>query len=406
VAAALLAAAAGFGQFGAVSALGDVARDFGRVQDGATIADRAGLSGTELGVGLAVLHLASIGGLLLTGLADRFGRATLLLTCCTLGLVCTIGAAGAPGYWWFVAIFACGRPLLGATNALTAVTAAELTGSGDRAKAGALVAAGYGVGAGGIAVVHGLLGGTLGFRVTFALAVVPLAALPLIARRIDEPDRYTAASVAPDHPLPVIGAVKRPFRRRLLVVAVITFAVATVSGPANSFLFVYAESVRGMSGAAVAVMVAVAGLTGLGGLVLGARLADRRGRRVTTGAAIVAMVECGMLTYGGTRPALVVGYLAGMAAAATLGPAAGAFANELFPTSVRASVAGWVVAAGVLGSATGLVTFGAVADVSDRFGRAALITFLPALAAVALLAVLPETRGREPEELWPGATVL
>jgi hypothetical protein len=34
-----------------------------------------------------------------------------------------------------------------------------------------------------------------------------------------------------------------------------------------------------------------------------------------------------------------------------------------------------------------------------------LITFLPALAAVGLLAVLPETRGREPEELWQGAAV-
>ena len=57
------ALAAGFGQFGAVAALGDVARSFGRVTGGATVADQAGLSGTELGIGLALVHLASLGGL-------------------------------------------------------------------------------------------------------------------------------------------------------------------------------------------------------------------------------------------------------------------------------------------------------------------------------------------------------
>jgi hypothetical protein len=32
---------------------------------------------------------------------------------------------------------------------------------------------------------------------------------------------------------------------------------------------------------------------------------------------------------------------------------------------------------------------------------AALVVFLPALLGVALFLVLPETRGREPEDLWP-----
>ena len=74
VALALMAFASGFGQGGAVAALGDVAKHFGHVVHGTTIADQAGLSGTVLGVGLAVLRLASLGGLPLAGLADRFGR--------------------------------------------------------------------------------------------------------------------------------------------------------------------------------------------------------------------------------------------------------------------------------------------------------------------------------------------
>jgi MFS family permease len=160
--------------------------------------------------------------------------------------------------------------------------------------------------------------------------------------------------------------------------------------------------VLGLPGVSIAALVAAAGLTGLGGLVLGSRLADRIGRRATAAAAMVAIGGLGVLTYSGSAPALVAGYLLGVLAASTFGPAAGALANEVFPTSVRASVAGWLVAARVLGAVLGLLAFGAVADIGNRFGLAALAMFPPAALAVGLFAFLPETRGREPEELWPG----
>ena len=53
----------GSAQFGVVAALGDVAKGFGQVTHGATFADQAGLSGTDLGIGLAVIRLAALGGL-------------------------------------------------------------------------------------------------------------------------------------------------------------------------------------------------------------------------------------------------------------------------------------------------------------------------------------------------------
>ena len=92
-------------------------------------------SGTELGIGLAIMRLASLGGLPITALADRFGRRMMLLVTVGAGLALTVVAAASPTYWWFVAIFACGRPLLSASNGLAQVTAAEQTASADRAKA-------------------------------------------------------------------------------------------------------------------------------------------------------------------------------------------------------------------------------------------------------------------------------
>ena len=402
VSVALLAMAAGFGQFGAVAALGDVARHFGHLTGGTTLGEQAGLSATELGIGLAILRLASLGGFPLAGLADRFGRRRLMLAACAAGLAVTMVAAASPSYWWFVIIFAVGRPLLSATTAVAQVSAAEQTASFQRTRAVALIAAGYGVGAGLTAILHSLASSALGFRGLFLLAIVPLLALPLIGRWVTEPDRFTVAVAAPhEHPLPVLGPISPRFRRRLIVVGALTFAVSIVTGPANSFFFIYAQNVIRLSGVVTASLVALAGATGLAGLLTGRWLADRFGRRPTAAGAMVAMALTGMLTYSGSRPAAAVGYLIAVLAASAFAPAAGALANELFPTSVRASVAGWQIAAGVLGATAGLLVFGAVADVGNRFGVAAVVVFALAIPASCLFLLVPETRGKELEELWP-----
>ena len=400
VAIAIAAFASGFAQNGVVASLGDVAKGFGQVNVGATLADQAGLSGTDLGIGLAIMRLASLGALPITGLADRLGRRTMLLVTAGLGLAMTGVAAASPSYWWFVAIFASGRPLLSATNALAQVTAAEQTGSADRAKAVALIAAGYGAGAGVVAIVHSLAERALGFRGVFVLALVPLALLPLLWRWIEEPDRFAVAAVGSEHPTPVFGAVAPPFRRSLAVIVVLAFAVSVITGPANSFVFLFAQNFLHQRGIVTAAMVVGAGVAGLAGLLAGRWLADRVGRRLTGALAMVTVALLATVTYSGSAPALLAGYILGVFAGSVFAPAAGSLINELFPTSVRASVAGWSLASGVLGAVTGLVIFGAVAQAVHRYAVAGLVTFLPAALVMVLFWLLPETRGGEPEDLW------
>ncbi len=399
-----VAAAAGFGQFGLTATLGDVSRHFGHVAHGATVADRAGISGTTLGLGLAVVRLASLGGLPLAGLADRVGRRTVMLAGCAIGLGLTALSAVSPGYWWFVVVFALGRPFLSATTAISQVQAAEQTGSAQRASAIALVTAGYGVGAGITAVVYGLAGKAIGYRGILLLAIVPLLALPRLGRRVTETDRFIRSAASHPTSLPVLGAVARPFRRRLALVTTVAFSLAVITGPATSFVFVYAQNVERMPGAALSAMVVAAGILGLGGLLAGRALADRVGRRPTAAGAIVCIGAGAILCYSGGRVALVVGYLAGITAGGAFAPAAGALSNELFPTSVRSSVAGWNVAGSVVGAVVGLVAFGAVADVGNQFATAAVAVVLPAVALSGLLFFLPETRGHEPEWFWPPET--
>jgi len=243
VAVALIALASGFGQFGAVAALGDVSKELGHMAAGASIANKVGLSGTSLGIGLAIIRLASIGSLPLIGIADRFGRRRVILTVTIAGLALTTAASVSPGYWWFVVIFAFGRPLLSATNALAEVMATEETSARDRTAAVALVAAGYGVGAGLSAIVHSLGAGVLGFRGIFALAIVPLVAVFALRGWVEEPSRFMVAEAQADHPTPVLGAVGPRYRKRVVVLCLIGVAISVVTGPSTSFAFLFAQDV-------------------------------------------------------------------------------------------------------------------------------------------------------------------
>jgi MFS family permease len=403
VAVALIALASGFGQFGVVAALGDVSTQLGHVSPGTSIADKVGLSGTSIGIGLAIIRVASLGSLPLIGIADRLGRRRVILTVTVAGLALTAVAATSPAYWWFVVIFALGRPLLSATNALAEVMGAEETGAADRAAAVALVSGGYAAGAGLSAVVHSLASATLGFRGICALALVPLAMVLALRSWVEEPTRFRAAEASSDHPTPVLGAVGRRFRGRLAILALIAFTISIITGPANSFVFLYAQDVLHLPGYLTALMVVVAGACGFGGLLCGRWAADHVGRRPTSSVGMVAAALSATFAYSGSRPALLIGYSLGVLSGSLLAPSIGALLTELFPTSVRASVTGWWVISGVLGAVTGLVAFGAVADVGNRFALAAELTFLPTAAAASLFWLLPETKGREPEALWPAA---
>ena len=400
-----LAVAAGFAQFGVTTTLADVAKAFGQPTGGTTVTAKVGLSSTTLGIGLGVIRLAALGSLPLAGLADRLGRRRVLLGCSALGLAISAAAALSPTYWWFVALFAASRPLLSATNAVSGVIAAEETRSVDRAKAIALVTAAFGVGAGLTGIVRGVAGEGLSWRGLFALLLLPLALIPLLSRRLEEPERFVrargagaAARTGQGRVLRHVAAGQRP---RLWLLTGLTAAIGLVTGPANSLLFVYSESVLGLGRSTTAAMLVAAGVVGLGGLLAGRWAADRLGRRRTAGATLAVVALAGVLTYSGSAAAAVGGYLLAILASAAFAPAVGSLAAELFPTSVRATVAGWLAAGGVLGAVSGLVVFGLLVTALGSFAAAAALLFLPVVLVAPLFARLPETLGLELEQSAP-----
>lgn len=391
----LVAVASAFGQFGAVSSLGDVARHFADFHTTRSLQSQVGLSTTMLGTGLATLRLASLAALPLSALADRYGRARVLRRIVTLGLVFTALAAFSPGYWWFVFLFACARPLLSATNSLIQVIVTEISSDHIRVHRLAWLAAGAGGGAGLSAILHGFVRGDNSFRILFALAMVPVVILWPLLQQIDETHPRNR-----DLALPRLGVVPSELRGRVAILSTLAGVIALVSGPANSFAFVYGERVLHIPPSRVALVVSSSAILGLGGLLASRWSAQRLGRRRTVLIGTLATALTSTVAYFGGEVLFTGGYLVGVAAAAYLAPAASALTTESFPKAYRATAAGWVVVSGVLGATIGLFVFGAVGDAVNATGVNALripslVTFLPLLPLIFLVLRLPETRGAE-----------
>ncbi len=384
-----------FAQFGLITSLSDVARHFGAVVAGAhDFRSQVGLSGSQVGLGLGLVRAASLLALPVTAWADHRGRRHLMGLSLVGGLVMTALAAGSPDYWWFVVLFALARPLLTTASALTQVLAVEMSSTSARVTHLAVLAAGAGVGAGLSALIHGLVRGPQAFRWLFAVALVPALAAPWVTRRIAEPSPAVQPASAR------LGAVPPALRPRLLIVVVLTFVAALITGPANGYAFVYGEGVLHLGAGTVAAIVTTSGAAGLVGLLLGRRWSQTLGRRgtVAIGMSTLAMAAC--VTYAGGPALFAGGYFIGIGAAGIVTPASNALGTEIFPRSFRATAVGWAVVAAVIGATTGLVLFGSLADLGLGAGASvlrlpALITFLPLLPALVLLGQLPETRGVE-----------
>ncbi len=400
---AVIAALSSYAQFGVTTSLGDVARALGHPGTSSSLVAEAGLSGSQLGVGLALVRGASLFALFFAARADRAGRWPVIRWTAIVGLLATAVAAASPSYWFFVACFALGRPFLSATSALLTVVTTETSRTRERVGHLAVLAAATGAGAGLAAFVHSILKSSNGFRWQFASAgLAILIAAPLTHRRSDP-------TLSEEHPAR-LGRVEHEWRRRLWAAGLVVAALSAISGPANGFTFVYGENVLHFTPARVTLVLVASSVSGLGGLLLAHQVGRRGSRALGVALGFLVTVVGSVVAYSGSRPGFVVGYLIGVGAAGFVTPLLGAMSTEIFPRSQRATTSGWLVVFSVAGALSGLVVFGAIADATHGSGAsvlaaAARYTFVPTLLAVVALRHLGRLDPAEHEVGDEGAVV-
>lgn len=360
-----------------------------------------GLDSAQAGALASVTLLASaFGGAAAGVLADRFGRVRVLAWSVLVYSIFTGLSATARGPLELALWRALVGIGLGAEWTAGSVLVAESWPAAHRGKAIGLMQSGWAVGyllAAGLAAV---VLPTLGWRVLFAVGILPALLAAWVRRRVGEPAVWLRAARSPAR---AAASWRALFRPPLLGRTAAATALATSLLFAYWGLFTWLPSFlaspveRGGAGLGIvrssAWIVPVQIGAFLGYTTFGL-LADRFGRRrvfvlfVLAAAAVVPLYGLGARS---EIALLVLGPLVGFFGHGYFS-VFGALLAELFPSGLRATAQGFCYNAGRAASAAAPLAIGALADRSG-IGVALAATSLFYVAGSLLVLPLPETKG-------------
>jgi MFS family permease len=358
--------------------------------------DEFGVGEGTQGNAAAVVRLGILLALPLTVLADRVGRRrTILVAAWSAPVISSLGAF-APSFPFLVATQTIGRPLGIALDILVAVVAAEEMPRGARAYAVSVLAMASGLGAG-VAVAALPLADVSeqGWRLVYLVGLVWLVVALDLVKRLPESHRFSRVEHAP------IEVRRARFdRRRLAVLGAVAMLTNVFVASASLFQNRFLKEERGFSATSIAVFTFVTATPAFVGLVIGGRLADRRGRRVVAAVATPIGAIVLALAFASSGPTLwFVTFLGGLISTIAY-PAMAVYRRELFPTTRRGAANGVLVALALVSGSIGLVITGTLLDAGWSYARVMLILATGSIAAGTLVALFyPETAGRELEEL-------
>jgi putative MFS transporter len=366
------------------------------------IREEMAMSKFDAGLLVGFINIGAILAYPLVRLADRWGRRR-ILTITILGYTaCTLLTGIAPNAAAFGGAQLLARVFLVAEWAIATVYAAE---EFPAARRGTVIGVIHGLnGFGAIAcagIAPEVLKTSFGWRGVYFVGAIPLLLMAFARRSLRETRRFEeqVATRGPD-----TGSLFRlpeaPFRRRMLLLALIWWLTYFCSTTAITFWKEHAMAERALTDEGVRAHVTIAALVAMPLAFTAGKLIDTVGRR--WGAVIIyTMVVLGTLgSYSAPGKALVVvSLILGMGGITAVGVVLGAYTAELFPTHVRGDAFGW--SNQLLGRLAPIMAPVAVGFGAERigWGRSVSLTALfPCLALALILLLLPETRGRELEE--------
>lgn len=359
----------------------------------------------QLGPFLGIMRIGSLPALLFVPYADRFGRRRVFLATVIGFSVGTLASGLAMDAYQFAAIQMVTRIFMTASVAVAIVIITEEFPALHRGWAvgmlGALSAAGQGLGAGLAAFIDVLPGG---WRLLYAIGIAPLALLPGLRRNLHETDRFQrhAAERGGASGQPWYGPLRSlmvEHPRRTVLLGLVGFLFAIGELPVFQFSSYFVQTRHGWSTGEYSLMFLVGGAIGVLGNVIAGRLGDRIGRRWVGALFFTLFPVFSALFYHGPGWTLPIWWALFIFCTTAGGVTVRALSGELFPTSYRSTAAAWLSFTVTLGWAVGLWAVGssptAEVDISTQISLIATAVFL----AGVLVLFLPETAGRELEEI-------
>jgi MFS family permease len=351
-------------------------------------------------LGSITLFFGAIGGWIGGALGDRFGRVKALqITILTFALA-TFACAFAMSYTQLLALKAIQGLGFGAEWACGAVLMAEIISPEHRGRALGTVQSAWAVGWGAAVVLSALVftyvPAAIGWRVLFALGLLPALLILYIRRGLKEPARLGKAETTPPFWATLSGIFHADVLRSTLIGGL--FGIGAHGGYAalTTFLPTFLREERHLSVLGSSAYLAVIIVAFFCGCVASGIFSDRFGRRANVAffaASCVATVLVYIFAPLSNSEMLVLGFPLGFFSAGIPASMAALF-SELYPAGVRGTGVGFCYNFGRIVSAAFPFLVGYLAD---RIGLGPAIGIDAAFAySLVLLAVLmlPETRGK------------
>ncbi len=368
-----------------------------------------GIAEGDIGRLTAIVRLGVVPAMLLTLLADRFGRRGLVLLTILGFTLTTFLTAFSRHAADFMALQFLARMFVAGETMLTIVVIAEEFDATTRGWGIGMLAAlgsmGHGVASLAFSLVNLL---PFGWRALYLVGIVPLLLLAWFRRSLRETRRFEnhrqrlRSSGRDLRMLRPLVSLARMYPWRLLVLCASLFPVAFVMETALLFVSKTLQEVHGYHPGTVALLYLTVGVMAPIGNMIAGVLGDRVGRkRVLVTAIIVNAVAVALFynSHGIWIPPMFGLMLVTLTMVTTLFAALG---SELFPTSYRSTASGVRQIVSTTGAALGLWSEGRL---FDRYGShataiTAMLWFMP-LAPLFVALWLPETANQELEEIAP-----
>lgn len=358
-----------------------------------------GLSEGDMSLVLALTRVAGVGALAFSRWGDRSGRRRPFLAGFGLLVVAGTATAAVVDAWQFTVLQAGVRLATAAVGTLAVVLLAERIPGHVRAFSISIYGAGgsFGAGLGLIALPLADLGPN-GWRIPFLLSAAGLVVIPILVRNVGESPVFESA--APSL-APLTDLLRGGYARWFWLSAGAGLLQAVFGSVALAFSTERLVDDIGFSTTGAVVVSLIGGTTGGIGFFVGGRMADELGRRLTTIVALAATLAGGLVVYWVEQPVwLTLGITISTFGTFAFVPAAASHRAELFPTRFRTTAGTACAYLAMLGSAGGL---GIGRFTIDPLGLSTTVTILGSaiVAAAALTALLPETRGQALDSLVP-----
>ena len=257
------------------------------------------------------------------------------------------------------------------------------------------IAAGFGAGFAFAALPLADLGAD-SWRYIYAISLAWLVIAVILLRKLPETTRFTERHEAK------LDSATHIDKTRLATQSLVAIFGNVFIAASSVFQVRYLRDVRDYSAVMVTAFTLVTGTPASIGLLIGGRVADRRGRRMLS--AITFPLGAILLTVAFATNGQIM-WLASVSGGICLGlayPAMAVYRGEMFPTLHRSFASSVVMTASLIGGSVGLIGAGYALNRDFSYGTVmSWLSLGPIVAGILVYATFPESAHRELEELNP-----